>query len=317
MKEFIFEENNRPTPACHASTVLPLRNGSVFAAWFGGSAEGKDDVDVWVAKREGGRWKEAQRISANANVPHWNPVLFLKEDGGVVLYFKVGKKIDSWQTFFCLSKDSGGSWSEPEILVPGDTSGGRGPVKNKNLRLSNGDVLAPASSEQNKSWLPFVDISRDDGLSWERTKNIESKALLKKFVPAIQPTLWESGGGNVHMLLRTSEGKIFRSDSKDFGKTWGRMFATELPNNNSGIDVVKTANGSLCLVMNPVGKNWGERTPLSLLVSADNGMVWEELLCLENVQGEFSYPAIEAVENRLFITYTYKREQIAYWEIEL
>jgi predicted neuraminidase len=43
-KEMIFDEN-KPTPACHASTVLPLPNGEVLAAWFGGTAEGRT---MWI-----------------------------------------------------------------------------------------------------------------------------------------------------------------------------------------------------------------------------------------------------------------------------
>ena len=54
----------------------------------------------------------------------------------------------------------------------------------------------------------------------------------------IQPTLWESKDGSVHMLTRTKLGKIYRSDSLDGGKTWCRAYATNLPNNNSGIDPV-------------------------------------------------------------------------------
>ena len=84
-KEYVIDEY-RPTPACHASTVLPLENGEVLAAWFGGSAEGQDDVDIFVSRRVGALWYPPQRISVG-DVPHWNPVLFGGEDGRVVLFF--------------------------------------------------------------------------------------------------------------------------------------------------------------------------------------------------------------------------------------
>lgn len=44
LKEFIFE--NKPTDSCHASTVLPLDDGRVVAAWFAGTKESADDVDI-------------------------------------------------------------------------------------------------------------------------------------------------------------------------------------------------------------------------------------------------------------------------------
>ena len=90
-KEMIFDAI-KPTPSCHASTVLPLPNGEVLAAWFGGAKEGADDVDIWVSIRSDGKWSDAKKITAANDVPHWNPVLFLRLDGTVCLYFKVGKK---------------------------------------------------------------------------------------------------------------------------------------------------------------------------------------------------------------------------------
>ena len=46
IKEFICDP--LPTPNCHASTVLPLGDGSVLAAWFGGTKESSADVDIWA-----------------------------------------------------------------------------------------------------------------------------------------------------------------------------------------------------------------------------------------------------------------------------
>ncbi|MHB8277067.1 MAG: exo-alpha-sialidase [Candidatus Humimicrobiaceae bacterium] len=78
------------------------------------------------------------------------------------------------------------------------------------------------------------------------------------------------------MLLRSTEGCIYRSDSTDGGRTWTDAYPTELPNNNSGIDIVKMENGTLVLVYNPVGINWGPRTPVALTASFDNGKTWDD-----------------------------------------
>ncbi len=313
-KEFIF--TNKPTKNCHASTVLPLGNGTVLAAWFAGTEEGKDDVDILTCIRSTDGWGTPARISADPCVPHWNPVLFQKENGEIILFFKVGKEISAWQTYFCLSND-GINWSAPQELVPGDTSDGRGPVKNKPIRLSDGRVIAPASDERNKRWCSFVDISDDDCKTWRRIKNIRTPSFFKFYVPMIQPTLWESEEGHIHMLTRTRVGKIYRSDSFDRGETWGKAYPTKMPNNNNGLDLVKVDDGRLFLVCNPVSGDWAERTPLELFVSADNGKTFNKVLCLEDIKGEFSYPAITVKDNILHITYTYNREYIVYWQIEI
>lgn len=143
-KEMIFDK--KITDSCHASTVLPLDDGSVIAAWFGGSSEKKSDVKIYTSVRtEEDGWSDPIVVSAADDIAHWNPVLFQKEDGTVVLYFKVGTDTDYWKTYYATSTD-GRSWSTPRELVPGDNSGGRGPVKNKPIRLKNGTILAPGST---------------------------------------------------------------------------------------------------------------------------------------------------------------------------
>ncbi len=326
LKEFIC--NPLPTPNAHASTVLPLPDGTVVSAWFGGTKEGKTDVDIWYARRTEKGWSEPHSVCYNKNIPHWNPVLFLRKNGEIVLFFKVGRNIPSWRTFFSVSTDGGKTFGKPRELVKGDVSGGRGPVKNKCIRLSDGRILAPASTE-NRGWNCFVDTSFDEGETWVKGAKIKTERATPIFnrlndytsnlTPMIQPTLWESENGKVHMLTRTSVGKAYRSDSDDYGKSWCQAYPTVLPNNNSGLDVVKTDDGALYLLSNPVSENWGERSPLTLQKSTDNGVSWETVLTLEEekIDSEFSYPAIEYMNGNLYITYTYERENVAFWKIEL
>lgn len=314
-KEYIFEKD-AVTPACHASTVLPLEDGRVIAAWFGGRREKADDVEIYVSVRSAkGVWSFPRVVSEKDSIPHWNPVLYRREDGAVILYYKHGCEVSDWITKYVISTDSGKTWSRPEILVPGDDCGGRGPVKNGCLRLSDGTVLAPASTEKGFARC-FIDRSYDDGITFEKGDFIETPKYRGRRVWLIQPALWESESG-VHCFMRSDSGAVYRSDSSDGGKTWSRPKRTRLPNNNSGIDCATDSKGRLWLVYNPVSVNWGVRHPLSLSVSVDDGRHFTEMFVPEPGVGEFSYPFIACLGNKLFITYTHKREQIAYLEIEL
>ena len=313
-KEWIFTE--KPTDSCHASTVLPLDNGTVVAAWFAGSSESDDDVKILTSVRgTDGKWGEPIRVSADPNVAHWNPVLFQNDDGTITLYFKVGKDTEYWKTYYSVSTD-GKNWAAPRELVPGDNSGGRGPVKNKPIRLKNGTILAPASTEIDGKWRAFVDISTDNGKTWNRTPEINSSFLGFFKVPMIQPTLWESKDGSVHMLTRTKVGRIYRSDSYDGGKTWCTAYPTNLPNNNSGIDLDTDDSGRIFLVYNPVGIP-DIRTPLTLAVSFDDGKTFTKIKTFETGLAEYSYPAVVVKGDTIHITYTYERNYIAYWQIKI
>ena len=325
-KEFVCDR--LPTENCHASTVLPLENGNVLCAWFGGTKEGSKDVDIWYTIRNKNGFTDPVRITADTGVPHWNPVLFRNNNGSIVLFFKVGNRIPRWKTYCCISEDGGLTFSNPVELVKGDRSGGRGPVKNKCIITDSGRILAPASTEHS-GWICFVDISDDDGTTWRKSRRIKTEyttpvlnsfnGFSKNKIPMIQPTLWESSPDYIHMFTRTAVGKIYRSDSYDDGETWCEAYPTDLPNNNSGIDIVKTENGDLFLVSNPVSENWGERSPLTLQLSHDNGQSFETVLVLEEEKAgsEYSYPAITYLDSCLHITYTYNRTNIVYQKIQI
>ncbi len=315
--DFLFG-NDRPFKQCHASTVLDAGNGELLCAWFGGTQERNPDVAIWLSRFSNGAWSAPRSVAKISPMAHWNPVLFRDAEGTVYLFFKVGKTEPVWKTYWQQSNDNGATWSAAVELVPGDT-GGRGPVKNKPIILSNGTWLAGASTELHKD-VPFADCSTDRGKTWTRSEDwvIDKKALWGS--GAIQPTVWESPAGKVHALLRSNGGRIWRSDSEDFGKTWSPIRATELPNNNSGIDLLRLEDGRLLLVYNPIGKDEGARTPLDLAVSPDNGATWKPFAHLENdpdPETEYSYPAIVRTKSGIAISYTWRRERIRCWQIPL
>lgn len=325
---------NLPTDFCHASTLLALPNGELLCCWFGGTHEGNADVAIYMSRRDSGCvWSIPQKIADGCEA-NWNPVLYLTEKKNVVLFYKEGQQIASWRTLMMESMDYGHSWSKPRELVAGDISGGRGPVRNKLLRLESGRLLAGASTEHGL-WKAYADRSDDDGNTWSLSnpiiirdleyqvgeKTAESKIAVSEQSfygrGIIQPSLWQGKDGSVHMLLRSSEGFIYRSDSYDGGISWCNAYATKLPNNNSGLDLTSCDDGVLYLVCNPVAANWGMRSPLSLFRSQDDGVSWQKLIDLESEEGEFSYPAIISTNGKIYISYTYNRVNIAVQEIEL
>lgn len=345
-REMLFEDGAF-FPSCHASTVLPLKNGIVLAAYFAGEYEKADDVAIWLSRRVDGIWLEPVKVAkVFPDVAHWNPVL-MPIPGGARLIFKVGRTIPEWKSWTMTTQDAGATWSDPvPYPAPNDDFG---PVRNKPLILADGSMLAPDSVETPEEWRPRIDVSCDYGASFHTSMWIPLNAEAHTGAPvpsapvadqpgqpdyiagkgAIQPTLWTSGHGMIHALLRTTAGYIYRSDSTDFGRTWCTAYNTGLPNNNSGIDIARL-DGALYLVMNPVSGDWADRTPLVIMKSTDNGATFKPFLTLEDMEddphitenrhnrrhtAEFSYPAIVASPGKLHVTYTYLRRQICYREI--
>lgn len=326
-KKLIFEPYTCGFKTCHASNICMLKNHSLMCVWFAGTSEGADDIAVWGARLINDNFEKPKLLARDKKEPHWNPVLF-DADGEVLLFYKVGRDISSWQTKIRRSNNDGLSFGEAVDLVPGDY-GGRGPVRCKVIRLSDGSIIAGNSIERGV-WAAFADKSNISARKWtlsnriyidvkysgENTnENSNIKVSKQSFFGrgVIQPTIWESKRGNVHMLLRSSEGYIYRADSNDYGVSFGKAYKTILPNNNSGIDVVKMDDGLLVLCLNPVGINWGKRTPLVIMTSRDNGISWNNEFTIEDaIDGEFSYPSIISYDKYVYISYTYDRKSIAY-----
>jgi hypothetical protein len=100
-KDFVFEDE-RPFAQCHASTLVRTDDGNFLIAWFGGTHEKHSDVGIWLSKGNPGKWSAPVEIAKIREDAHWNPVLFNKPDGTIILYFKVGATIDLWETWLLL-----------------------------------------------------------------------------------------------------------------------------------------------------------------------------------------------------------------------
>ena len=296
-------------PQCHASTIVETDNG-LLAAWFGGTHEKNPDVCIYTSVFKDGKWSNPEQVAdgivnETLRYPCWNPVLFKRDNGDVILYYKVGPSPGTWWGMYKISTDKGKSWSEG-IKIAGNLLG---PIKNKPVKLSDRTILYPTSFETTQKWNVYVETSDQDLSHWNKTE-IDNNNF-----NAIQPTILLYKEGKIQLLCRSKEKKIVETWSNDQGKTWTPLQATSIPNNNSGIDGVSLDNGLQLLICNPVEKG---RNKLAVLASVD-GKTWNNLIVLEDLpKGEFSYPAmIWGKDGTVYITYTYNREKIKFVHLKL
>jgi len=311
LSEFVYQADNVPFPSCHASTIAETEDG-LLVSWFGGTREKDPDVGIWLSRLLNGEWtipvEVANGIQPGKNrYPTWNPVLF-NTGSGMKLFYKVGPSPQEWWGEVITSTDNGITWSAP-VKLPVNIFG---PIKNKPVKLKNGMLLSPSSTED-KGWRVHMEISPDMGTSWERTGALNDGME----IAVIQPTILEHPEGKVQVLCRSKNNVIFSSWSSDMGHTWSKFEDTGLPNPNSGFDAVTLNDGRHILVYNHIacepGSEWGDRNILNLAVSVD-GMHWKAAVLLENDEdkdGEYSYPAvIQTGDGNLHITYTWNRKLI-------
>lgn len=310
--EFVFEM--APFASAHASTIAETRDG-LAAAWFGGTREGASDVGIWISRRVNGRWTPPIEVATGMQAggtryPTWNPVLFELRKGELTLFYKVGPSPRQWWGMVRTSLDAGRTWSDARRLPDGFL----GPIKNKPVRLSDGTILAPSSTETPETpstWRAHFERSRDDGATWEIVRPPSRKDGPP--IEAIQPSILTHADGRLQAIGRTRSGRLFETWSADRGETWSAVALTALPNPSAGTDAVTLKDGRHLLVYNHTPKG---RTPLNIAASRD-GKTWQPAHVLESDAGEYSYPAvIQTSDGLVHITYTWKRERIKHVVID-
>lgn len=308
--EFIFAPGSTPFAASHASTIVELHDGSVLAAWFGGTAEGTPDVAIWSSRRVNNAWSKPVELAREPKVACWNPVLFHTNDGRLWLYYKFGRDPQSWTAARRYSDDEGKTWSSPEHVPAGLT----GPVRAKPLVLGDGTIVSGSSTESYHSWAAWIERSTDNGKTWAKIGPLvppPSDPDSNQREGIIQPSVVSLGEKHLRFYARSTEviGQVVIADSYDDGLTWTRPRPIAVPNPNSGIDAVALKDGRVVLIYNNT-PHW--RYPLNLGISSD-GEHFTMFLTLADNPGEFSYPAmVEAANGDLLITYTWNRKSIKY-----
>ncbi len=307
--EFIYQKDDVPFPGCHASTIIENGKG-LLAAWFGGTAERNPDVGIWISHYSGGKWSKPVEVAngiqhKDLRYPCWNPVLYNTGEQ-ILLFYKTGPSPSTWWGELISSNDNGKTWTRasrlPEAIY--------GPIKNKPVMLTNGVLLCPSSTED-EGWRVHMEMTSDNGLTWERTLALNDRKL-----GAIQPSVLLHKGGRIQMLCRSnSTGRILSSFSADNGYTWSELSNLSLPNPNSGIDAVTLKDGRHILIYNHILKG---RNVLNVAIS-DDGLTWNAAALLENEtdRSEFSYPAvIQTSDGLVHITYTWNRKLIKHVVID-
>ena len=329
--KLIFQPGNVKFVSSHASTIVELKDGSLMAAWFGGTGEGNADVAIWSSRMgsaENNAWSEPVELAREPLVPCWNPVLFHTKDGRLWLYYKFGPSPSTWTAARKYSNDEGVTWSTAEHLPAGLV----GPVRAKPLVLTDGTIISGSSTESYRAWAAWIERSTDGGKTWRRIGPFVPRADAVRLGagddPAsplpdshattgiIQPSVISLGGNHLRFYARSTANiaRIVVADSFDKGLTWTEPRPLDLPNPNSGIDAVALKDGRVVLVFN---NTTAGRTPLNLAVSHD-GEHFRVFETLEDQPGEYSYPAlIQASGGDLFITYTWNRKSIAIRRVPL
>ncbi|WP_436123896.1 sialidase family protein [Aminobacter sp. LjRoot7] len=310
-----------PTVQNHAANLSLLSDGTLACVWFAGTMEGMGDISIYMSRLAPGAdvWSPPEKMSDDPQKSEQNPMLFNAPDGKVWLLYtsQTSGHQDGAVVKRRISSDGGKTFGEVSVLC--DTPGTF--VRQPIIVNGRGEWLLPAFrciGVPGTRWSGDIDtaavlVSNDAGTSWTMHDVADS-------IGAVHMNIVPLGGDEMVAVYRNrfSE-QVLRSRSHDGGRSWSAPEATNLPNNNSSVQAVRTGDGRIAIVYNhanasmsedrrlslydeiegeeteasaevvePVGRKavWGvPRAPLSLAFSSDGGESYGTRIDLETGDG--------------------------------
>ncbi|MBK1796152.1 exo-alpha-sialidase [Devosia sp. WQ 349] len=292
----------------HAAFLATLDDGSLACLWFGGTLEGKSDISIFSAVLALGdtTWGAYSQLSNDPDRSEQNPVLW-KNGHGVWQLLHTAQPAGNQDECLLRAREiafDGVALSGAEPRVIGLPLGCF--IRGRFVRRKDGAWMMPifrCVSRPGQRWngshdTAAVGISHDEGASWTLHDVPGS-------IGSVHMTIVPLDGDHMVAFYRRRQSDfVHRSESLDGGMTWSAPQPTDVPNNNSSINVIRLADGRLAMVCNPTsaatsddrrvslydeieagddrpdasgGCNpiWGvPRAPLTLCVSDDTGVTW-------------------------------------------
>ncbi len=271
-------------PYNHSASIVQTASGDLLTAWGAGSRELGPDTVILLSRKTAGQdeWSPPIIVADKPDDADANPVLFVDDLGGLWLFH-----VEMFGGEFCLgrvvvqrSENDGLTWTKPEVALDAICT----MVRNKPIILGDGQWLLPAYQQaifQSQFWL-----SGDRGRSWRPTPPLYTAADNN-----LQPAVVELSDGSLLAMMRSGGNarQTWEGRSTDAGLTWKLRQRPDLPNPNSGLDMIRLATGELLLVYNP---SRADRTPLAVSYSTDDGRTWSSPITIANGKPQLSYPCV-------------------------
>jgi predicted neuraminidase len=291
----------------HAAFIERLDDGTLACLWFGGSLEGKSDISIHGATLSPGaaRWSASTQLSNDADRSEQNPVLWRNGAGNWQLLHTAqpsGNQDECLLRARPITFDGALKGGAPrDIDLPLGSF-----IRGRFVRRADGAWMMPifrCISRPGQRWngshdTAAIGVSHDDGQTWTMSEVPGS-------IGSVHMTIVPLDGDQMVAFYRRRQSDfVHRSESYDGGLTWSAPGPTDVPNNNSSINVIRLQDGRLAMLCNPISAAlssdrrvslydeieegddrpdatggcapiWGvPRAPMTLCISTDGGLTW-------------------------------------------
>lgn len=269
-------------PSSHAANLIALRNGDLLCAWYAGLWEGDSNVAIAMSRlrKASDKWTLPGVVARKPGYALENPVPF-EPPNGPLWVFHTSQLANAGQSnsqiFSVTSQDAGRHWTQPKLLFAQPGSFDRQRLLAAGRTWIFPMYYTPSSGITGEGALrnySAIQISGDEGLTWKECIVPESQGLVQPDVIEVSPTHFQA-------FFRSRWADWVYTSSSSDGCVWTPPTATQIPNNNSSIQVFRLSNGHLVIAFNNsqattkrAKSTTAPRWPLTVALSTDGGRTW-------------------------------------------
>ena len=309
-------ENN---PRNSEGDFVTLNDGQILFVYSHYTGQSTDDhAPAYLAGRyssDGGKtWTKDDKLilEQEGDMNSMSISLLRLQDGRIALFYLRKNSLEDCIPLMRTSTDEAKTWSEPVACIT-DQLGYYVLNNNRVIQLKNGRLMfavarhkTPSDSVWRSSGKLFSYYSDDNGQTWQAGAEVPNPDGLV----TQEPGLIELKNGRIMMFVRASGGVQQLSYSKDKGQTWTPLEPSTIASPLSPASIARIPKtGDLLLVWNNNSvrdKSWhgGNRTPLTIAVSKDEGKTWQHVKNIEtDPDGWFCYTAIHFDKKHVVLGY--------------
>lgn len=301
--------------------IIQLKDGRLMLVYTHFMGGGEDESPAILAARyssDGGRtWTGSDTtVVGNEGKQNVMSVTLRRLRGGEIGLFYLRKDSDNdCRPILRRSRDEGKTWGPPQYVV--STPGYYVLNNDRVVILRSGRIVAPMALHQGPKGA-FVSrarslcyLSDDGGRTWRQSKTVLDLVGHPRNGSGLQePAVVELRDGRLLMLCRTDLGTQYTSVSTDGGDTWSPVQPGTIRSPLAPASVKRIPrSGDLLLVWNDnydpkAGWSAGNRTPLAVAVSHDDGRTWgNRRVIYDDPDGWYCYTSITFVGKDVLLSH--------------
>ena len=309
-----YAEEIREFQGCPSIAIT--RKGRIYTAWYSGGwvEPHMKNYNLVNFSDDGGKTWTQNIVVIPSDIDRWVQALdiqlWIAPDGRLFIFWvqnntiPIGMGVKGYTIDGFVFNDS----RHAQWFVTCDNPDDDEPRFSQPTCIGMGFMRCKPTVLQSGRWLLFNYDQSNDRYGYSITDD-EGKTFTRRYgarkipTPFDESMAYQRDDGTIHMLARSSVGRLAETFSTDNGETWSKARASQFLDPSSRLYVSKTSSGKVVLVNNDHAER---RTNMTVFLSDDDGVTFKYKKCIDTNE-HLSYPDLDFYNGKMYLVYDRER----------